>query len=98
VLAAWLVVAVAVIGIAVSFGSQFSDNYSSASLASQRAQDVLNARFPAQAGATVDIVMHSPDLLTSGPNAASIARLVSAVRPLAHVSSVSSPLAPAARH
>jgi putative drug exporter of the RND superfamily len=98
VLAAWLIVAVAVIGIAVSFGSQFSDNYSSASLASQRAQDVLNARFPGQAGATVDVVMHSADPLTSGPNSGSIARLVSAVRHLPHVSSVSSPLAPGGRH
>jgi RND superfamily putative drug exporter len=98
VLAAWLIVAVAVIGIAVNFGSQFSDNYSSASLASQRAQDVLNARFPRQAGATVDVVMHSPDPLTSGRNADSIARLVSAVRALPHVSSVTSPLAPGGRH
>jgi putative drug exporter of the RND superfamily len=98
VLAAWLIVAAAVIGIAVSFGSQFSDNYASASLASQRAQDVLDARFPAQAGATVDIVVHSADPLTSGQNAASIARLVSAVRPLPHVSSVSSPLARGGRH
>jgi putative drug exporter of the RND superfamily len=98
VLAAWLIVAVAVIGIAVSSGSQFSDNYSSASLASQRAQDVLNARFPGQAGATVDVVMHSPDPLTSGQNSGSIARLVSAVRSLPHVSSVTSPLAPGGRH
>jgi len=51
VLVAWILVAAAVIGTAVSFGSQFSDNYSSASLASQRAQNVLSARFPAQAGA-----------------------------------------------
>jgi putative drug exporter of the RND superfamily len=98
VLAAWLVVAAAVIGVAVNFGSQFSDNYSSASLASQRAQNVLDARFPAQAGATVDIVMHSPYALTGGRNAQRIAGLVSAVRPLPHVSSVSSPLAPGGRH
>jgi len=97
VLAAWILVAVAVIGTAVSLGSQFSDNYSSASLASQQAQNVLSARFPAQAGATVDIVMHSPDPLTSGQNAASIAAVASAVRTLPHVSAVDSPLAPGAR-
>jgi len=97
VLVAWILVAAAVIGAAVSLGSQFSDNYSSASLASQRAQNVLSTRFPAQAGATVDIVMHSPDPLTSGQNAASIARVVSAVRTLPHVSAVDSPLAPGGR-
>jgi RND superfamily putative drug exporter len=93
VLIAWILVAAAVIGTAVSFGSQFSDNYSSASLASQRAQNLLSARFPAQAGATVDIVMHSQDPLTSGRNAGSVAAAVSAVRTLAHVSAVTSPLA-----
>jgi putative drug exporter of the RND superfamily len=98
VLVAWILVAVAVIGTAVSFGSQFSDNYSSASLASQQAQNLLSARFPAQAGATVDIVLHSPDPLTSGQNAASIDRVVSAVRTLPHVSAVDSPLGPGGRH
>ena len=93
-LVAWILVAAAVIGTAVSLGSQFSDNYSSASLASQQAQNVLSARFPAQAGATVDIVLHSPDPLTSGRNAASIAGVASAVRTLPHVSTVDSPLAP----
>ena len=97
VLVAWILVAAAVIGTAVSLGSQFSDNYSSASLASQQAQNVLSARFPAQAGATVDIVMHSPDPLTSGRNAASIAGVASAVRTLPHVSTVDSPLAPGGR-
>jgi putative drug exporter of the RND superfamily len=93
VLIAWILVAAAVIGTAVSFGSQFSDNYSSASLASQRAQNLLSARFPAQAGATVDIVMHSESPLTSGRNAESIGAVVSAVRALPHVSAVTSPLA-----
>jgi putative drug exporter of the RND superfamily len=97
VLVAWILVAAAVIGTAVSFGSQFSDNYSSASLASQQAQNVLSARFPAQAGATVDIVMHSQDPLTGGRNADSIARVVSAVRTLPHVSAVTSPLGPGGR-
>jgi putative drug exporter of the RND superfamily len=97
VLVAWILVAAAVIGTAVSLGSQFSDNYSSASLASQQAQNVLSARFPAQAGASVDIVMHSPDPLTSGRNAASVAGVASAVRTLPHVSTVDSPLAPGGR-
>jgi RND superfamily putative drug exporter len=81
----------------VSFGSQFSDNYSSASLASQRAQNLLSARFPAQAGATVDIVMHSQDRLTSGRNAETVGAVVSAVRTLPHVSAVTSPLAAGGR-
>jgi RND superfamily putative drug exporter len=97
VLVAWILVAAAVIGTAVSLGSQFSDNYSSASLASQQAQNVLSTRFPAQAGATVDIVMHSPDPLAGGRNAASIAGVASALRTLPYVSTVDSPLAPGGR-
>jgi RND superfamily putative drug exporter len=92
VLVAWIIAVGALIGTAVNFGSHFSDNYASGSLPSQQAQDLLNARFPAQAGATVDIVMHSPSALTAGQNAQTIDRLVTAIRPLAHVSSVSSPL------
>jgi RND superfamily putative drug exporter len=93
VLIAWLIAVAALIGTAQSFGSHFSDSYASGSLPSQQAQNLLSARFPAQAHATVDVVLHSRDPLTGSQNRGSITRLVSAIKPLPHVSSVSSPLA-----
>ena len=98
VLATWLLAVAALIGTAVSLGSHFSDNYSSGSSPSQQAQNLLSSRFPAQAGATVDVVLHSPDPLTSGQNASSINALVAALRPLPYVTSVTSPLSQAGQH
>jgi putative drug exporter of the RND superfamily len=92
VLVAWIIAVGAVIGTAVNFGSHFSDNYASSSLPSQQAQNVLSQRFPAAAGATADIVLHSPGPLTGGENAATIDKLVAAIRPLADVENVVSPL------
>ncbi len=97
VLAAWLVAVAALIGVAVGVGSSFSDNYASPALPSQQAQNLLTAKFPAQAGASVDVVLQSTQPLTSTQDASTIGRLVSAVRGLPHVSSVTSPLAAGAR-
>ena len=93
VLVTWLIALAALIATAVSFGSHFSDNYASGALPSQQAQNLLSSRFPAEAGASVDIVLHSSEPLTSGQNPDIIGKLMSAVRPLPHVSSEASPLA-----
>ena len=96
VLAAWLVAVAALIGIAVGLGSSFSDNYASPALPAQQAQNLLTEKFPAQAGATVDVVLQSAQPLTSAGNASVIAGLVSAEQRLAHVAAVASPLAASA--
>ncbi len=93
VVLAWVAAVAAMIGLAVAIGSSFSDNYASSGLPAEQAQNLLNARFPAQAGATADVVLQSPGRLDGRANAASIDRLVSALRPLPHVTSVTSPLA-----
>jgi putative drug exporter of the RND superfamily len=98
VLAAWIIAAVAVIGASVSIGSRFSDNFSSSALPAQQAQNVLDAKFPDQAGATVDVVLHSASALTADQNAATIGELVAAVRRLPDVASVTSPLAAGGQH
>jgi RND superfamily putative drug exporter len=97
VVAAWLVAVAALIATAVGLGSSFSDNYASAALPAQQAQNLLAAKFPAEAHATVDVVMHSAQPLTSGKSASTIDSLVAAVRRLPHVTSVTSPLTPGVR-
>ena len=98
VLAAWLIVAAVVIVVSVSAGSRFSDNFSSSGLASQQAQNVLDAKFPARSGATADVVLHSASPLAAGPNAAAVTRLAAALRQLPDVVSVTSPLAASGQH
>jgi putative drug exporter of the RND superfamily len=97
VLAAWLVAVAALVGVAIGVGSSFSDNYSSPALPAQQAQNLLTAKFPSQAGASVDVVMQSTQPLTSTRDASTIGAMVSAVRRLPHVLSVTSPLATSAR-
>jgi RND superfamily putative drug exporter len=95
VLTAWLVAVAALIGIAVTAGSSFADTYASPGLPSQQAQNLLSAKFPGQAGATVDVVMRSARPLAG--EASSVSGLVSALRRQPDVLSVTSPLSPGGR-
>src|SRR5690242_9044116 len=82
VLAGWILVVVAIIGLSGAVGSAFQDNFTSGSSPSQRAQNLLAQRFPAQAGDTANVVLHTTGQVTDAANAAAINRLVSAVTPL----------------
>jgi RND superfamily putative drug exporter len=93
----WILVVVAIIGFSSAVGSAFNNNFNSGSSPSQRAQDLLAQRFPAQAGDTADVVVHTAGQVKDPANAATIDRLVSALAPLADVSSVRSPLSPGAQ-
>ncbi len=93
VLLGWIVMVVAVIGVSGAVGSAFSDNFASGNSASQRAQNLLAQRFPAQAGDSANVVIHTSGLIKDPANAAEITRLVDALRPLPSVTGVRSPLA-----
>ncbi len=97
VLAIWVLAVVAVIGSAASVGGSFDNNFSSGNSGSQRAQNLLATRFPAQQGDSADVVLRSATSLTGSANAAIITRLTLQLRPLANVASVRSPLAPGGR-
>ncbi|MBO0884700.1 MAG: MMPL family transporter, partial [Mycobacterium sp.] len=93
VLLVWVVVLIGIVMFASSVGSAFSDNFASGNSASQRAQSLLTKRFPAQAGDTANIVVHTATPVRTPSNVARIAQMVAAVRPLPQVTSVQSPLA-----
>jgi RND superfamily putative drug exporter len=98
VLVIWILAVIAVIGVAQSFGSRFSDNFAGGNAPSQQAASLLAARFPRQSGDTADVVVHSAaGPLTSPAGATVIGKLTDALRPLATVTAVRSPLAPAGR-
>ncbi len=94
VLVIWILAVIAVIGVAQSFGSRFNDNFTGGNAPSQQAANLLAARFPRQSGDTADVVLHSAaGPLTSPAGAAVIGKLTDALRPLATVTAVRSPLA-----
>ena len=80
----WIAVLVAVVALSRIAGGSLSDSFSSSGSPSGRAQALLAARFPAQAGDVAQVVFHPAD-------AARIARASRALAPLAHVSAVSAP-------
>ena len=59
VLGGWLVALVLIIGLVSAAGGTFVDSFTIPGAESQRAFDLLNERFPSQAGDTARIVVHS---------------------------------------
>ena len=89
VIASWVLVLAAVLGLAGSYGGALNDDYTIPGSESQQAVDLLRERFPAVSGADARAVVHSAD----GP--LDRAALDAATRELArvpHASAVSPPL------
>jgi putative drug exporter of the RND superfamily len=97
VVAAWLLAAALLWAGAVASGGGYSDDFRLSDVESQRALDVLTDRFPEQAGARAQVVIHSDDpddgALTSATNRAAVADLLERLRALPHVADVIDPLA-----
>jgi RND superfamily putative drug exporter len=96
VLIGWLVLLVVVIASSGAVGSAFKNNFTLANSPSHQAQQLLTQRFPAQAGDTADVVVHTTGPVEDPANAAAITELVNAVRALPAVTSVRGPLDPGA--
>ncbi|HET8566703.1 MAG TPA: MMPL family transporter [Solirubrobacterales bacterium] len=91
VIAAWIVALVGMGMIAASAGSDFSEEFSLPSSDSKDALDLLENRFPAQAGDTVQIVYKSEAGVESAPVKKKMEGVFAKVEALPHVSEVSSP-------
>jgi RND superfamily putative drug exporter len=91
VLVAWVVGLVAVNVLAQSSGSNFTNNLTGGT---QSAQQILNSQFPAVSGSPAQVVVTTTAPFTDPANQARTGRLVAALKPLAHVSSVTSPFSP----
>jgi putative drug exporter of the RND superfamily len=98
VVALWLLVLVAAMGISNAVGSNYSNNFSLPGTDAQRAADLLSSRFPAQAGDSDQIVLHTPSgTLAAPPVRAQVETMLSRIGRLPHVTSVSSPYAAGSR-
>jgi putative drug exporter of the RND superfamily len=92
VVAGWLVALVAVIGLSSVVGTKYASDFSSGNTESQRATDLLERAFPAQAGDTDQIVFKSTEGKVTDPTIRSrIQPVLAKVANLPHVTSVVSP-------
>jgi putative drug exporter of the RND superfamily len=98
VLLGWILLIIGVTVISQVVGTRFQNDFTAGNTPSQRAADILAARFPARAGDTADVVFHTATPVTTAANRATVARLVRRIEPLPHVVSVTSPFSAAGTH
>ena len=94
VVAAWIGILVAINFAAMTFGGENKQEFLSPGTDSKAAIDLLDERFPAQAGDTVSIVIHDEAGVTSAGVLAVAEPLVERVRELPHILAVSAPWDP----
>ncbi|WP_166355464.1 MMPL family transporter [Phytoactinopolyspora limicola] len=87
---AWVAAAAVAVGLSAAFGADFSVNQGVPGSDSAQAQDLLDDRFPAQAGDRVDVVVSAPDV-TDAQVQGDVATLLSELEGLPRVVSVSDP-------
>jgi RND superfamily putative drug exporter len=91
VLAAWVVIAIAVVVIANSAGRPENDNVTLPGTGSQAATDLLNKYLPEQANGSVPIVLESNTSLAEGQNKTAVDNTVKSLSQNQYVQSVVSP-------
>jgi RND superfamily putative drug exporter len=97
VVIAWVALALGLFGIAQVAGSRTANNFGLSNTDSQHAIDLLQSRFPAQAGDADQIVFHARDgKLTDASARAAITQVLDRVAGLPHVAAVVSPYQPGA--
>src|ERR1700759_3698283 len=95
VVVAWIVAAVGIFGISNAVGKKTASSFTLPGTNSQQAVDLLQSRFPAQAGDADQIVFHAKSgKLTDAADRAGIDSTLTRVERLDHVTSVVSPYAP----
>jgi RND superfamily putative drug exporter len=95
VVIAWIVLAAGVLFASQAIGKKNANNFSLPNTDSQRAVDLLQSRFPAQAGDADQIVFQTrTGKLTDASARAAIAPMLQRIAKLPHVTGVVSPYAP----
>ena len=96
VLVVWILAIIGITVVAQVVGTHFENKFTSGNTQSQQAANLLSQRFPAEAGDNADVVFHTTTPIAA--NEQQINEVVASLRPLAHVSSVTSPFSPAGAH
>jgi RND superfamily putative drug exporter len=87
----WIVALVAIVFLGAKAGGDYSNNFSLPGAESQKAFDLLKARFPARSGDTADIVFKADAGVTDPSIKAKVEGLLAQVARLPHVDAVASP-------
>ncbi len=91
----WIILFVGVLAASGSAGTNYASNFSLPGTESQRAVDLLKREFPAQAGDSDQIVLHSlRGRVTDPAIRARVSPVLAQIARLPHVSAVNSPYAP----
>ena len=91
VLLAWVVAAVAVFALSMSYAGEYSADYAAHGSDSDQAQTLLNDSFPANAGQSIDVVVHSTGPVTAPEVRAAVDGMLEDVVEVPHVVEVNSP-------
>jgi RND superfamily putative drug exporter len=94
VLAAWVVIAIALVVVANSAGRPENDNLALPGTGSQAATDLLDDKLPAQANGSVPIVLQSDSSLAQGQNMQAVESTAKSLSENRYVQSVVSPFDP----
>ena len=89
----WLVALVASFGLSAAFSQDFEADYSAPGSDSRTAQELLEQRFPAQAGDTIGVVVRADGGVASPAAKTQIQGLLGKMSDVAHVKSVEDPYA-----
>jgi putative drug exporter of the RND superfamily len=87
----WVATLALAAGLVSAFGGDYNADYSAPGSDSSQAQDLLETRFPSQAGDTVDVVVRAPDGVDTPEVRGEVARLLDQIGSVAHVESVEDP-------
>ena len=87
----WLATLVLAVGLVAAFGGDYEADYSAPGSDSSQAQELLESRFPSQAGDTVDVVVRAPGGVDTPEVRGEVAELLDRIGAVAHVESVEDP-------
>ncbi|TDC46785.1 MMPL family transporter [Jiangella ureilytica] len=91
VVAAWVVAIAAAFGLSAAFAGEFTADYSAPGSDSRQAQDLLEERFPAQSGDTIDVVVQAEGGVADPEVQADVTALLDELRTQPHVVAVDDP-------
>jgi putative drug exporter of the RND superfamily len=91
VLVAWIAAAIAVLALSMSFAGEYSADYSAHGSDSDKAQKLLNTRFPASAGQSIDVVVRTDGPVDAPEARAAVDAMLAKAADVPHVVGVVSP-------
>jgi RND superfamily putative drug exporter len=90
---AWVATLMLAVGLTAAFGGEFTADYSAPGSDSSQAQDLLESRFPSQAGDTVDVVVRADAGVEDPAVRSDVQALLADLSAVRHVETVEDPYA-----